>query len=72
VTNLVQAYVDLSDIDDEELIGELKHNYIIIPRCGESDQQRDIMEIRRALEKRDWETAVILWDRTFTPNGIFK
>jgi hypothetical protein len=72
MTNLVQAYVDLSDIEDEDLISELKDNYIIVPRQGESRQQRDIVDIRRAIETRDWEPALILFDRTFTPNGVFK
>jgi hypothetical protein len=72
VTHLVSAYVDLSEVDDEDLIDELKDSYIIIPRCGDSAQQREIVDIRRAIERRDWETAMILWDRTFTPNGGFK
>lgn len=55
----------LSQLDDDEFMAELRARNLDL-YAGTDDA---LVEIRRAIERKDWDVAINLYDRTFDLNG---
>lgn len=55
----------LSEADDDEILAEMKARNLDL-YAGTDDA---LVEIRRAIERKDWDVAISLFDRTFDVNG---